>query len=207
MQSFDHFSVNGTRGDTELFPEFLSRLRCPTSHQLSTITFTEFIKSDLTNLSGDFVIRSLLGFNTKLLSKFVKLYNVFDFVVRGFTFSCGYEYTCHTSAVVTVGACPRRYRPEKIAGDNSISVRATDANLRPVSKRVNSARPHRAYSAADTKLAEAALWLLLIQPVPGIFYARVSHMVYHFLGCFITATFFRLHKQLLANQLTPKTEN
>ena len=68
---------------------------------------------------------------------------------------------------------------QKISRRNSICCGTAYATIRPVSKRVDPARPHRTVAAAYSQLAEPALRFLGLQPVPRGVYSGLAGAIDH----------------------------
>jgi hypothetical protein len=206
VQGFHYFSVNGTRCDIQLLPDFLAWLWCPAGHQLITRALAKFSKGNLPYVGGNLIILSVFGLDTQFPGKLAQFHRVFNTIVRGFAFGRRQKDFRHTSAVVAVSTCSCSYRSKKAAGNNRIGVGSTDPKLRSFSEGVNTTRPHSTYSAAYAQLAEAALGLLQFQSIPSIFQASLGHTAYHLLRCFFAATLFWIHNEFLSNQLTLRTK-
>ena len=108
-----------------------------------------------------------------------------NLVAGGAAFHYCLQSLDHITSVIGVPSRAASDKTAKVAGHNHIGVCATHA-ARKFSTRfglgTDAARPHDAVAAGGAKLAKTAMRRLLIQSVPGCFYAICSGLCQHTFG-------------------------
>ncbi len=191
MQRLCHFPVHCSGCNFQLVPYFLARARGAAGHKLCSFCLAEFPQGNVPYIQCDIGNRAVFRLYAQLLGKFEQLRFVLKLIITGFAFCGSDKNFCHRSAVIAVCAYTCRYRSEKIACHNRIHIGAANTIFRLLGY---PAWPHSTNPAANALFAEAALWMLQFEPVPGILLTGFGHAGYHFLCRFIATAFFRIHK-------------
>ena len=185
VHHFGNFAVNAARSDVELFPQ-LAALGRNTREKIDRLApAAKIAVAGIHHIGGHikgiapFCCHAQLGSNTPQFGLVPNL------VAGGAAFHYCLQSLDHITSVIGVPSRAASDKTAKVAGHNHIGVCATHA-ARKFSTRfglgTDAARPHDAVAAGGAKLAKTAMRRLLIQSVPGCFYAICSGLCQHTFG-------------------------
>ena len=166
VHHLDHLAVDAAGDDSELAPELLPLGRRTRDHGELALLLAEHLPREVCQGLRHLRVALPVHLESELDGEPAQLEGVLD-EVPPLALGREMERVNHVPAVVGVGGRSRGDHAREVAGDDGVGIGPAGAEPWFAAERVDPARAHVADPAADAELAEAALRLLLVPPVPG----------------------------------------
>ena len=157
VQAGDHFAIDTAWRGAEVFPVLALLLGCPSCVQKHAVLATELTEQKSCQIAGDFFIRAVVARDVIFGGQFMEFLRAANLVDLRLTLGGKSQGMHQVATVVAVGRRAGSHLSQEVSGHDGVYVGTADPHLALGS---NAAWSHGAVSAADSRLAELALWCL-----------------------------------------------
>jgi len=166
-------------------------LGCPADVRKPALLLAEFLEQEVCQVLGDVFVAPAVAGDAVLLGEPAELHAALDLVGIGPTLGRQRQGVDDLPSMIGMSRRSTQQTSEQVPGDDGVGGCATNALVRVLAERINSAGLHGAVAAAYSELAEATLRFLRVEPIPGDGDSRVGRQVDHLLRCYVGRTRFR----------------